>query len=138
MSRASCRSGDPAATCACTSWTSCRGPFRRGSPASCSSPERALARGYVGDPELTAQKFVSAPWDPNQRLYASGDVVRLGWDGTIEFRNRADRQVKIRGLRVEPAEIDRVLIEHPGVREAVSVVQYTERDGNVLVGLLRT
>ncbi len=93
----------------------------------------ALAREYVGDPELTAQKFVSAPWDPNQRLYATGDVVRLGWDGTIEFRNRADRQVKIRGLRVEPAELDRVLMEHPGVHEAVSAVQYTERDGNILI-----
>jgi amino acid adenylation domain-containing protein len=93
----------------------------------------ALARGYLGDPELTAERFMHAPWDPDDRLYASGDVVRLGWDGTIEYRNRTDRQVKIRGLRVEPAEIDRVLLEHPGVREAVTVVQNPGGDGTVLV-----
>ncbi|HJT93893.1 MAG TPA: amino acid adenylation domain-containing protein, partial [Mycobacterium sp.] len=83
----------------------------------------ALARGYLGDPALTARKFVFAPWNPDERLYASGDMVRLGWDGTVEFRNRTDRQVKIRGLRVEPAEIDRVLLGHDDVREAVTVVQ---------------
>ena len=93
----------------------------------------ALARGYLGDPELTAERFVRAPWNPDERLYASGDVVRLGWDGTIEYRNRTDRQVKIRGLRVEPAEIDRVLLEHPGVREAVTVVRSPDGDGSVLV-----
>src|SRR4029077_1333967 len=75
---------------------------------------------------------VRAPWNPDERLYASGDVVRLGWDGTIEYRNRTDRQVKIRGLRVEPAEVDRVLLEHPGVREAVTVVQRPDGDGSVL------
>ena len=93
----------------------------------------ALARGYLGDPELTAERFVRAPWNPDERLYASGDVVRLGWDGTIEYRNRTDRQVKIRGLRVEPAEVDRVLLEHPGVREAVTVVRSPDGDGSVLV-----
>ena len=93
----------------------------------------ALARGYLGDPELTAERFVRAPWNPDERLYASGDVVRLGWDGTIEYRNRTDRQVKIRGLRVEPTEVDRVLLEHPGVREAVTVVRSPDGDGSVLV-----
>ena len=93
----------------------------------------ALARGYLGDPELTAERFTSAPWNPDERLYASGDVVRLRWDGTIEYRNRTDRQVKIRGLRVEPAEVDRVLLEHPGVREAVTVVHSPDGDGSVLV-----
>ena len=93
----------------------------------------ALAREYVGDPALTAQKFVPAPWDRDERLYVSGDVVRLGWDGTIEFRGRADRQVKIRGLRVEPAEVDRVLLEHPGVREAVTLAREMNGDTGVLV-----
>lgn len=82
----------------------------------------ALAREYLGAQALTAQKFVAAPWSDDERLYISGDTVRLGWDGTIEFRSRADRQVKIRGLRVEPAEVDRVLLEHPGVSEAFTVV----------------
>jgi amino acid adenylation domain-containing protein len=93
----------------------------------------ALAREYVGDPALTAQKFLPAPWDREERLYASGDLVRLGWDGTIEFRSRADRQAKIRGVRVEPAEIDRVLLEHPGVREAVTVVREINGDDSLLV-----
>lgn len=93
----------------------------------------ALAREYVGAPELTAQKFVSAPWNPDERLYVSGDVVRLRGDGTIEFHGRADRQVKIRGLRVEPAEIDRVLLEHPAVREALTVVQETSGETDILV-----
>lgn len=93
----------------------------------------ALAREYLGDAALTARKFVPAPWDRDERLYASGDLVRLGWDGTIEFRSRADRQVKIRGLRVEPAEIDRVLLDHPGVREAITVAQRTNGDASMLV-----
>ncbi|MFY9921361.1 MAG: amino acid adenylation domain-containing protein [Mycobacterium sp.] len=93
----------------------------------------ALARGYLGDPELTAERFVRAPWNPDDRLYASGDVVRQHWDGTIGYRNRTDRQVKIRGLRVEPAEIDRVLLEHPGVGEAITVVQSPDGVGGVLV-----
>ncbi len=92
-----------------------------------------MAHEYLGDPTLTAQKFVPAPWGDGERLYVSGDLVRLGWDGTIEFRGRADRQVKIRGLRVEPAEIDRVLLEHPGVREAVTVAQERSGDTSVLV-----
>ena len=93
----------------------------------------ALAHEYLGDPTLTAQKFVPAPWGDGERLYATGDLVRLGWDGTIEFRGRADRQMKVRGLRVEPAEIDRVLLEHPGVREAVTVAQERRGDTSVLV-----
>ncbi|ETW23727.1 non-ribosomal peptide synthetase [Mycobacterium gastri] len=93
----------------------------------------ALAREYVGDPALTARKFLPAPWDPGERLYASGDVVRLGWDGTIEFRNRTDGQVKIRGLRVEPGEIDQALLDHPGVRDAVTIVQNIDGEPGVLV-----
>ncbi len=92
-----------------------------------------LAREYVGDPALTGTKFLPAPWDPGLRLYVSGDLVRLGADGTIEYRSRADRQVKIRGTRVEPGEVDRVLLEHPGVAEAVTVVRETATAENVLV-----
>ena len=78
----------------------------------------ALAQGYTGASSLTAERFFAAPWDSSLRLYASGDLARLGWDGAIEFLGRADQQAKIRGLRVEPSEIERVLLEHPGVREA--------------------
>ncbi len=96
----------------------------------------ALAREYIGDAVLTKRKFVPAPWDSDERLYASGDVVRLRWDGTIEFRGRTDRQVKIRGLRVEPAEIDRVLLDHPRVREAVTIAQNPNGAPSVLVAYL--
>ena len=89
------------------------GGFRPACTANFTSPEVHWHGNTSATRRLTAQKFVSAPWDTEERLYASGDTVRLGPDGTIEFRSRADRQVKIRGLRVEPAEIDRVLLEPP-------------------------
>lgn len=93
----------------------------------------ALAQGYTGDPALTAERFFPSPWGDGERLYAAGDVVRLGWDGTIEFLGRADQQVKIRGLRIEPAEIERVLLEHSGVREAVISVLDDGSEGQRLV-----
>ena len=76
-----------------------------------------LARGYLNRPGLTAESFVSNPLssDPNARLYKTGDLARFLPDGQIAFMGRIDEQVKIRGFRVEPAEIVRILDEHPGV-----------------------
>jgi amino acid adenylation domain-containing protein len=108
-------------------------------PVPCGVPGRlyigsdALAEGYAADASLTAERFLPNPWDSEERLYDAGDFVRLAWDGTIEFLGRADQQVKIRGLRIEPAEIERVLLEHPGVREAVLSVFEDPADGNRLV-----
>ncbi|HEX4496054.1 MAG TPA: non-ribosomal peptide synthase/polyketide synthase [Thermoanaerobaculia bacterium] len=84
-----------------------------------------VARGYLGRPELTAEKFVPDPagGEPGARLYRSGDLVRWRPDGTIEFLGRVDDQVKIRGFRVEPGEIAAALRRHPGVREAVVVAR---------------
>ncbi len=84
-----------------------------------------LARNYLNDPELTAQKFVADPFDPvpTARMYATGDRVRYLPDGNLEFLGRSDNQVKIRGYRVEVDEITSVLRGHPAVRDAVCVVR---------------
>ncbi|WP_318201604.1 non-ribosomal peptide synthetase [Streptomyces sp. SCL15-4] len=78
-----------------------------------------VARGYAGRPAATAGKFLPDPFGkPGSRLYRTGDLGRLLPDGTVEFAGRADRQLKIRGYRVEPAEVEAALAAHPSVTEA--------------------
>jgi amino acid adenylation domain-containing protein len=80
-----------------------------------------LARGYLDEPALSAERFVPHPFAtvPGSRLYRTGDIGCLGPDGELRFLGRADDQVKIRGVRVEPAEVGAVLREHPAVLDAV-------------------
>jgi amino acid adenylation domain-containing protein len=78
-----------------------------------------LARGYVNRPELTTESFVPDPFERGGRLYRSGDRVRYLPDGSLEFLGRLDDQVKVRGFRIEPGEIEAALTAHPAVREAV-------------------
>ena len=80
-----------------------------------------LARGYRGRPELTAERFRPHPSSasPGTRLYCTGDLARLRPDGRIDFLGRIDHQVKVRGVRVEPSEIEGALAAHPEVAEAV-------------------
>ncbi|WP_339801540.1 amino acid adenylation domain-containing protein [Paenibacillus sp. FSL R5-0744] len=87
-----------------------------------------VARGYLNQPELTAEKFVENPYRPGERMYRTGDVARWLPDGNIEFLGRIDHQVKIRGYRIEPGEIENQLLKHPKVREAVVIAQL-ESDG---------
>jgi amino acid adenylation domain-containing protein len=84
-----------------------------------------LGRGYLNRPALTAERFIAHPWsaEPGARLYRTGDLVRRRGDGSLQFLGRIDRQVKIRGLRIEPGEIEAIVRTHPGVRDCVVVAK---------------
>lgn len=89
-----------------------------------------LARGYLGRPDLTAERFVPNPHAdrPGERLYATGDRVRLRPDGNLEYLGRTDRQVKVRGFRIELGAIEAAMHEHPMVAD-VAVVAREDRPG---------
>jgi amino acid adenylation domain-containing protein len=82
-----------------------------------------LARGYLNQPELTAAKFVRHPFrnEPEARIYKTGDLARYRPDGSIEFLGRTDNQVKISGYRIEPGEIEAMVMQYPAVRSTVVV-----------------
>jgi amino acid adenylation domain-containing protein/thioester reductase-like protein len=90
-----------------------------------------VARGYLGRPELTAELFLPNPHDvaPGSRMYRTGDLGRWNGDHNLEVIGRADHQLKIRGFRVEPAEIESALVDHPAIAEA-AVIAYDFGPGN--------
>ena len=97
-----------------------------------------LARGYLKQPDLTAERFLPNPFgkQPGARLYKTGDLARYLPDGKIEFLGRIDNQVKIRGFRIEPGEIESVLIQHAAVREAVTLAQEDEVGEKYLIAYI--
>jgi amino acid adenylation domain-containing protein len=93
----------------------------------------ALARGYLGRPALTADHFVPHPYAerPGSRLYRTGDLVRWRTDGVLEYLGRNDHQLKVRGFRIEPGEVENAMRAHPAVRDAVVTA-----DGSGLIAYL--
>ncbi|MFI2763483.1 amino acid adenylation domain-containing protein [Streptomyces echinatus] len=100
----------------------------------------SLARGYLGAPDLTAERFVPHPFGtkPGSRLYRTGDLGCVGPDGLIRYLGRVDDQIKVNGIRVEPEEVRSVLVRHPGVRDATVILVADEARGDHLAACVVT
>ncbi len=85
-----------------------------------------VARGYLNRPELTRERFIASPFRPGDRLYRTGDLARLLPDGDIEYRGRADNQLKLHGFRIEPGEIEAALRAHSEIEDVVVNARKTQ------------
>ena len=99
-----------------------------------------VALGYLNRPELTAQRFLSDPFNPvgGGRMYRTGDLARYLPDGSLEYQGRCDQQIKLRGFRIEPGEIEVQLAASPWVREAVVQVCSTEHHPRLVAWIVPT
>ena len=92
-----------------------------------------VSKGYINDAELTRQKFIQSPVNTQEILYKSGDLGRWNEDGRVLFYGRTDAQVKIRGHRIEPSEIQNTLLKHPFVKEALVLIIENNKNEKVIV-----
>jgi amino acid adenylation domain-containing protein len=104
-------------------------PMLAGEPGEMFIGGDGVARGYWNRPELTAERFLTLASLSGQRVYRTGDLARFRPDGNIEFLGRTDHQIKLRGHRIEPGEIEALLEQQPGVKQAV-VVAREDREGD--------
>ena len=110
-------------------------PVPVGAPGQLHLGEVCVGIGYLGAARLTAERFVPDPFgsEPGSRLYATGDLVRYRPDGNLEFLGRIDQQVKIRGIRIEPGEVEAAILADPAIRDAVVVAVPNPRGDTRLV-----
>jgi non-ribosomal peptide synthetase component F len=111
-------------------------PVREGESGELFIGGEGVTRGYWNRPDLTAERFLDLSLLSSQRIYRTGDIARFLPDGNIEFLGRADFQIKLRGHRIEPGEIEALLEECPGVRQAVIIVREDQEGDQRLVAYL--
>lgn len=97
-----------------------------------------LSRGYINNPELSAEKFVENPYITGMKMYKTGDLARWLPDGNIEFLGRMDNQIKLRGFRIELGEIENEILSYDGIKEAVVLANRNENGDNYLCAYMVT
>lgn len=99
---------------------------------------RGMSKGYLNHPDMTVAKFIPAPWDPGELLYATGDFACRLPDGNVHFLGRKDQQIKFRGYRIEPGEIEAALCRHEKVRGAIVHCRADNNGNGVLTAFIAT
>jgi amino acid adenylation domain-containing protein len=114
-------------------------PVAKGEPGELCTGGDGIARGYLNRPDLTAEKFIANPFDPEvaPKIYRTGDLVRMLEDGNIEFLGRIDDQVKISGYRIELGEIESCIRSHESIRDAAVLLKVNELGDKTIVAYVQ-